>query len=164
MFVSSYSTYIQSDISSKESRQRLEKPSSSSESFSEKLAQKAPSSSFTSSSIPNEYISKNQAHSNKQELDFQKEQLKNPENSPAKEAKETINRFSANNSLVSAKNAYENVSKVYTAHSKQFASIDQTPKMDKNLPPEAREAKELSMRHKMVNTYISNDSYYRITA
>ena len=164
MFVSSYSTYIQSDISSKENKQRLDKPSSSSESFGDKLTQKAPSANFTSSPIPHEYLSKSQINSSKQELDFQREQLKNPQNNSAKEAKETINRFTANNSLMSAKNAYENVNKVYTAHSKQSASIDQTPKMDKNLPQEARQAKELTMRHKMVNTYISNENYYRITA
>ena len=164
MFVSSYNTYVQTDSSVKDSRQRLEKTNSSSDAFGQKLAQKTPDLNFINSPIPNEFISKNQAHANKQEIEFQKDQLKNPQNSSTKEIKETLNKFSASNSVTSAKNAYENTNKLYSVFSKQSFSIDQTPKMDKNLPSQAHEAKELSMRSQMVNTYISNDKYYQITA
>ena len=164
MFVSSYNTYVQTDSSVKANRQRLEKTNSNSDAFAQKLAQKTPALNFTNSPIPTEFISKNQAHTNKQELDFQKEQLKNPDTSSAKEAQETLSKFSATNSLTSAKNAYENTNKIHSVFSTQSLSIDQTPKMDKNLPIEAQNAKELAMKHKMVNTYISNDKYYQITA
>lgn len=164
MFVSSYTTHIQSDISSKDSRQRLQKPNASSESFSQKLAQKTPTPNFTNSPIPIDYISKGQAHTNRQELEFQKEQLKNPDKSSAKEMKESINKLSAHNSMAGAKNAYENINKAFSSFPKQALSMDQTPKMDKNLPEEALQAKELTMKHQMVNTYISNDNYYRVTA
>lgn len=164
MFVSSYSTYIQPDISSKESRQRLEKTNSNPSTFSDKLNKEAASASFKSSGVPIDYISRSQAHSNKQELEFQKEQLKNPDNQALKDAKDTMNKFASHNSLSSAKNAYENTNKVFSVFSKQATTLDQTPKMDRNLPQEAQEAKELTMRHQMVNTYISNDNYYRITA
>ena len=165
MFVSSYSTYTQSDISSKESKQRLEKTSTSSQDFSSKLAQRSiPTSGFTTSAIPVDYISRSQTHANKQELEFQKEQLKNPDNKEAKATKETLNTFTSHNALSSAKNAYEASNKMYSVFPKQSITIDQTPKMDKNLPEEAHEAKDLAMKHKMVNTYISNDNYYRATA
>ena len=164
MFVSSYNTYVQTDTSLKNSKQRLEKGDSGSSSFNEKLTQKTPFTNLSNSNIPIDYISKSQAHANKQELEFQKEQLKSPDNTSSKETKNTLNTFSAHNSLTSAKNAYENTNKVYSVFPKQSLSIDQTPKMDKNLPQEAQEAKELTMRHTMVNTYISNDKYYQITA
>ena len=165
MFVSSYSTYIQSDFSSKDSKQKLEKLSSASENFGSKLAQKStPTSGFSSSPIPVDYISRSQTHTNKQELEFQKGQLKNPDNKEAKATKETLNTFTSHNALSSAKNAYEASNKMYSVFPKQSITIDQTPKMDKNLPQEAHEAKDLAMKHKMVNTYISNDNYYRATA
>ena len=165
MFVSSYNNYVQPDLSSKESRQRLEKTGNGSQEFSSKLAQKSlPASSFTNSSIPVDYISRSQTHTNKQELEFQKEQLKNPDNKEAKATKETLNTFTSHKALSSAKNAYEASNKMYSVFPKQSITIDQTPKMDKNLPQEAHEAKDLAMKHKMVNTYISNDNYYRATA
>lgn len=164
MFVSSYNTYIQTDSTVKSNKQRLEKPSSSSDEFAQKLSQKTPNTNFTSSPIPAEFISKSQAYLNKQELEFQKEQLKNPQNSGTKELKETLSKFTANNSLTSAKHAYENINKAFSVFPKQASSIDQTPKMDQNLPAQAHEAKELSMRHKMVNTYLANDRYYQVTA
>jgi len=163
MFVSSYSTYIQSDISTKENRQRLEKPSAESD-FSSKLSKASSSVDFKSSVTPIDYISKSQAHTNKQEIAYQQEKLKNPESKILNDTKETLNKFTAHSSLTSAKNAYENINKAFTAFSKNTATLNQTPQMDNNLPEEAQEAKELSMRYKMVNTYISNDNYYRITA
>lgn len=165
MFVSSYSTYIQSDFSSKESKQKLEKLASTSQDFSSKLAQNSTLvSGFPNSSIPIDYISRSQTYTNKQELEFQKEQLKNPDNKEAKATKETLNTFTSYNSLSSAKNAYEASNKMYSLFPKQSITIDQTPKMDKNLPQEAYEAKDLAMKYKMINTYISNDNYYRVTA
>ncbi|MBC8236816.1 MAG: hypothetical protein H8E76_01170 [Helicobacteraceae bacterium] len=165
MFVSSYSTYIQSDFSSKESKQKLEKSGSASQDFSSKLAQTStPASGFASSSIPIDYISRSQTHHNKQELEFQKEQLKNPDNKEAKATKETLNTFASHNSLSSARNAYEASNKMYSLFPKQSITINQTPKMDTNLPQEAYEAKDSAMKHTMVNTYISNDNYYRLTA
>jgi len=165
MFVSSYSTFTQSDFSAKESKQRLEKTSASSQDFSSKLAQKSiPTSGFMNSSIPVDYISRSQTHANKQELEFQKEQLKNPDTKELKTTKETLNTFSSHNSLSSAKNAYQASTTMYSVYPKHSITIDQTPKMDKNLPEEAHAAKDLAMKHKMVNTYISNDNYYRATA
>lgn len=164
MFVSSYNTYVQTDSSVKDAKQKLAKPSSSSDSFAQKLAQKTPTTNFTSSPIPAEFISNSQANTNKQNLEFQKEQIKNPQDVSAKEIKETLNKFATNNSLTSAKNAYADSNKMYSVFPKQSISIDQTPTMDRNLPQEAQEAKELTMRHKMINTYMSNDRYYQITA
>ena len=164
MFVSSYNSYVQTDSSLKSSRTKLDKLNSVSDIFSKKLAQKNFTDSFNASSIPSQYISKNLAHTNKQELDFQKEQLKNPQNEVTKEIKETLTKFAVNNSLTNAKNAYEHTTKIYTPYTKQSISLNQTPKMDKNLPEEAYEAKEFHMRHTMIHTYISNDRYYQVTA
>ena len=43
-------------------------------------------------------------------------------------------------------------------------TLSQTPKIDEKLPLDVQEAKEKTLRHTMLNTYISNDNYYRITA
>lgn len=164
MFVSSYNTYIQTDNSTKESRQRVEKPSSSTESFGEKLTQKTSLSNVSNSAAPIDYISRGQARSTKQELEFQKEQLKNSDKQAPQELKETISKFALHNSLNGAKNAYGTSDKIYSLLPKQTTTIDQTPVMDRNLPEEAYEAKELAMKHKMINTYIANENYYRVTA
>jgi len=43
-------------------------------------------------------------------------------------------------------------------------TINQTPKIDQKMPIEAQDAKESVIRSTMVNAYIANDNYYRITA
>jgi len=165
MFVSSYSTYVQPDLSSKESRQRVQKSSELANNFKDSLESKsALKSDFKTSPIPLDYISKAQTHSNKQELEFQKKALENPQNTTEKETKNLLNKLHSHNALSYAKNAYENSSKVFSVYTKQNTTLDQTPKINDYFPQEAKEAKEASLRFTMVNTYIENEKYYQVTA
>ena len=53
---------------------------------------------------------------------------------------------------------------MFSLFQKPHATLDQTPKLENTIPKEPSDIKELNMRHKMVNTYIANDNYYKITA
>lgn len=164
MFVSSYSTYIQSNTSDKTAKQRVEKPSSEIRSFDSKPNQNATSTGIKNTALPIDYISKSQVLNNKQELEYQKQQLQEPSKNPTNTTKETINKFGGHNSLINAKSAYESNSKMFSLFAKPHVALDQTPTIDKTLPKKAQDAKELSMKNLMVNTYIANDNYYKVTA
>lgn len=164
MFVSSYSTYINTNASDKAAKQRYDKSGAESKSFDSELSKKNSSLSFKSSNLPIDYISKSQFLHNKQELEFQKQQLQEPQNKTLNQTKEMMNKFSGQNSLLSAKSAYESNSKMFSLFQKPHATLDQTPKTDKKLPLKTQEAKENNLRHLMVNTYIANDKYYQVTA
>jgi hypothetical protein len=43
-------------------------------------------------------------------------------------------------------------------------TLNQTLKTDKKLPQDTQKAKESIIRRDMINTYIANDNYYKITA
>jgi hypothetical protein len=66
----------------------------------------------------------------------------------------------------SAEQAYsEGVKKfAFALRNTKVTTIDQTPKIDTTLPNEIQELKESKLRHKMVNTYLSNDRYYQLTS
>jgi len=164
MFVSSYSTYIQTNTSDKTAKQKVEKSSSEPKSFNFKANQSTSSGIAKSSTIPVNYISKSQVLNNKQELDYQKNQLQESQHKNIKQTKQNVNNFKVNNSLVNAKSAYESNSKMFSLIMKPQSALDQTPKISKALPPKAQEAKELSLKHLMVNTYLDNDNYYKVTA
>ena len=160
MFVSSYSTYIQTNTSDKVAKDRVGGTDGKSKSFSSKLVQNVHSGVVESSDLPVNYISKNLVLKNKQLLQNQKKYLDEPENS----TKELTNKFSLQNSLINAKDAYEKNSIMFSLFQKPHATLNQTPKLEDTLPREPSDIKELNMRHKMVNTYIANDNYYKITA
>ena len=167
MFVSSYSTYIQTNTSDRAAKQRVGKPSLESQSFSSKLTQATSSPTLINTALPVDYISKSQVLNNKLELDYQKDKLKESKNNSFSTTKEFTSKLSAQSSLVSAQSAYESNSKIFSLYQKPHATLNQTPDIEKTLPKEPKEIqeiKELNMRHKMVNTYIANDSYYKITA
>mgnify|MGYP000442045682 CR=1 FL=1 len=156
MFVSSYSTYIQTNSSDKTYRDRIEKPKVGQGSFSKELT-KVSSELDTKTSSPINYISQKQVLHNKQELTRQENKLEDS-------IKDSINKFTNQNSLLSSRSAYESNSKMFSLFKIPQVALNQTPSIDNTLPKEPRDIKELNMRHKMVNTYIANDNYYKITA
>lgn len=157
MFVSSYSTYIQTNNSDKISKERIEKPKVGQDSFSKKLDEVSSDIGVKTSSLPVNYISQKQTLHNKQEIVFQEDKLQSS-------IKDNIDKFKNQNVLVNSKNAYESNTKMFSLFKIPQVALNQTPSIDNTLPKEPRDIKELNMRHKMVNTYIENDSYYKITA
>lgn len=157
MFVSSYNTHIQTSNSEKTAKQRFEKQESDAKSFSSKLSSNSQISSLQSSSIPVDYILKGLVLNNKQELE-------NKKNNTKDELKSDINKFTKRNSLINAKASYEGNSKMFSLFQVPSTTLNQTVLPENTLPKEPQDIKELNLRHKMVNTYISNDSYYKVTA
>lgn len=153
MFVSSYSTYIDTSVTKKLQNDKASEPVKKTESFASKLLQNTSTSAFTNSKIPLNYISNYKALNNRQLLDSQE----NKQNS----AKTKFSKLSA---MSSSKVSYEANTKMFSFLVKPKSTIDQTPRVDKNLPPKAQESQESFMRVKMLNTYIANDNYFRITA
>ena len=47
---------------------------------------------------------------------------------------------------------------------KPLGTLNQTPKIDKTLPSNLQELKKQFIRRDMINTYISNQSYYNLTS
>ena len=109
------------------------------------------------SSIPIDYISKNVVLHNKQELEKQQSKLKDS-------TEEKVSRFSGKNSMINAKSAYERNAKMFSLFNIPQVALNQTPSLQNSLPTEPMDIKELNMRHTMVNTYIANDNYYKVTA
>ncbi len=150
MYVSSFSTYISTDSSLKTQQERVQN-SKSGDSFETKLLSKTVKERDSSTKFPINYISNYKALNNQQVLQ---------EDSPNLEK----NRFLKLEAQSSAKNAYSDNSKIFSQIIPPRATLDQTPRVDKNLPSNIQEIKENNLRQTMVNTYISNESYYRITA
>ncbi len=151
MFVSSYNTYITTNPSDKNSAQKLEKKSSSGESFQSQLKQHSLLESKDTKNIPINYISNYKAFSNKQKM--QDGLLDNE-----------TKKFTKINNLNSAKDAYKENSKMFSLFLEPKMTQNQTPQIDASLPKELQSAQEKQLRHTMVNTYLANDKYYQITA
>jgi hypothetical protein len=106
--------------------------------------------------LPVDYISRNIGFWQKNE--FQKElQEKNTQNNPT--------LFKAISDTLQAKESYTQNSKIFSNYPKVLhQAIDQTPKIDINFADGVQEMQEKNMRNVMVNTYLSNDRYYQVTA
>jgi len=160
MFVSSYSTYITSNTSDKIAKVQNNRTSENS-SFSSKLTTKQNLNLSTIHNPPINYISANKALVNKQELDYQRDLKKDKE---IKNTKDLATSFSKQSSLSSLKSTYTTNVTMFSFLRKPKATLDQTPRTDETQAPDIQKIQEQNLRHKMVNTYISNDSYYRVTA
>ena len=144
MFVSSYSTYINTLTTDKIKKQDLKK-SDENKSFSSELNQSqqllTPRTNFK---IPINYISDYKSFANKQKL--------NQDPNITKE----IEKFSKVNTLKNAKTSYEANSKIFSLLRVPHTTLNQVQKQEEKLP--------IKLQQKMVNTYIANDNYYKITA
>jgi len=102
-------------------------------------------------SLPIDYVSSYKSFQNQQKL---QEQLQGQDSFTLKGL----------NTLANAKNAYEESAKKFSLAKKPTFALDLTPKIDITMPQETKEAKVKTLRQTMVNTYLANDRYYRITA
>ena len=164
MFVSSYSTFIQTNDSQKTAKNRVEKPSSDAKDFSVKLKENIGHVAYKTSNIPINHISQSQVFNNKQELDSQTKKLQDKNNKTTNTTKEMISKFNGKSSLMNLSSTYTSNTTMFSLMRKPHTAFDQTPHIEKTLPEEPKDIKELNMRHKMVNAYIANENYYRVTA
>jgi hypothetical protein len=151
VYISSYNTYITANTADKIQRERGEESSKSSSSFSKKLSEQTIKVIDTSSKFPINYISDYKVLNNQQRL---KDDTLNKERA----------KFSKVKTLINSKSAYTEGSKIFSLLLKPSATLNQTPQVDKKMPKDAQKAKETIMKHTMVNTYIANDNYYKLTA
>lgn len=158
MFVSSYSTFIPATLSERTNSIR-EARTAKENSFEERLSKEA----FVPkrfASFPVDYVAKNSGFWQKYEV--QREIQKNTQESKEerKTSLQSVQKFQ------SAEQAYsEGVKKfAFSLRNTKATTIDQTPKVDATLPSEIQELQESKLRHKMVNTYLSNDKYYQLTS
>ena len=159
MFVSSYSTFIPAALQEKIQPQRETKSSSETTSFAERLLQ-VPLATKTAS-FPVDYVAKNSGFWQKYEV--QREIQRFTQDAKKEETKSSLGRLQK---FQSAEVAYsEGVKKFsFILKNTKATTIDQTPRVDTTLPSELQEMQESKLRHKMVNTYLSNDRYYQLTS
>lgn len=146
MFVSSYNTYIDTSTTKNTHNRRATDAKNPSDSFSTKLQTLETSNIVLSKKLPINYISNYKAIYNRQQMDHQ-ELTQN-------KAKTTFAKVSA---MGNAKVAYEENAKTFSFLLKPKVTLNQTPK-------ELPNTKISSLKQSIVNTYIENDNYYKITA
>ena len=153
MFVSSYSTYIDTSATKRVTQERDDASKKSSSSFSSKLLQTTPKNVSLEKTLPLNYISNYKALHNRQQLQ---------ENINSQTPQKM--KFNKISSMSNAQVAYGDNAKMFSLVQKPKQALDQTPKLNKALPREAQTSQESIMKVAMVNAYISNENYYRITA
>lgn len=163
MFVSSYSTYISTNSQDKGTKGSSSAPKESA-SFKSNLYLPQERAQNKSLNLEIDYVSNSKSFGNRLELQRQEQELQNHKEGELSKSKALAKEFISNNTLKSAELAYKESSNTFALLRKSHPAIEQTPTVDKNLPNEIQELQEQNMRHAMVNTYLSNDSYYQITA
>ena len=162
MFVSSYNTYIQTNNSNK-ARKDVEKSNESRSDFASTLKTQ-PVRVENHSEIPSNFLSTNQILKNRQKIEYQQQKSSTPNNKEIVKTVNIANRFTQFKTLNNAKTAYNDNSKMFSLKRKPLLTLDQTPKIEKNISEDLKKVKEQNLRNTMVNTYISNENYYKITA
>jgi len=154
MFVSSYNTYIDTTTT-----KRIQNDKDTSEKkvsklpFESKLSQEVSKDVNLGKNIPLNYISNYKSLNNQQKLSHQ-----------TLDQNKSKMKFTKLSAMDSASVAYTTNTKMFSLIQKPKQTIDQTPRLDRNLSMPAQEKQESFMRNKMINTYVSNENYYRITA
>lgn len=156
MYVSSYSTYVSNNTSEKILKERTQGLKENSSDFKNKLLSHKESSGITSSlqknQLPINYVSNYKVISNQQKLQ--------DETSNATQSTKYIKMSNQN----SAKLAYVENSSLFSLQIKPKVTLNQTPSINTSLSSKAQEAQESILKNRMLNTYIANDNYYKITA
>lgn len=155
MFVSSYNTYVHSNSSEKVQKEKEVQPSKSTYSrFANEQAQTTNQSlTLAKKELPLSYISNYKVMNNQQKLQ---------DDTQTKQTQKT--KFTKITTLNSAKSAYTENSTLFASLRKPKVTLNQTHSINTTLPEKAQQAQELIMKRNMLNTYIANDNYYKITA
>jgi len=164
MFISSFSTYATNNTSNRAAKTAANEKETKATSFSDKLTKNISHPSLVKQNISINYISQGKAQHNKQMIEISQKNIQNSKKDDFKTTNNIKNSFTSNASLQSAKVAYTSNAIMFPLLKKPTATINQTPTISKALPQDIQELKEKNMRHIMVNTYLANDNYYKITA
>ena len=151
MFVTSYSTYINTSTSDKTNKLEVDKQKDGLKSFSSELSKSALLETYTGKNLPIDYVSNYKSFNNKQRL----QQFEKSQNELELKKTATMNN---------AKVAYEDNSKMFSLLKKPTSSLNQIKKTDTKLPQNIQDIQKSNLQHTMVNTYMENDRYYQVTA
>jgi len=157
MFISSYMTYIDPSRTKRLQDQREETTKEPAGSFASKPSKTTNQELILSKKLPLSYISNYKTLYTKQRLMAQLEH----KNMPQDFAKM---KFTKINAQASAQLSYTQNSTMFSLLSKPKATLSQTPQHNKHLPEQAQKQKEHIVRAAMINTYVANENYYRLTA
>ena len=157
MFVSSYTTFIDTSVTKRIQNDKNDLERKPSEPFSKHLIEPKGKDVILSKNLPLNYISNYKALSNKLAIE---QQIQGRDEREIK-AKIKFTKLSAQSG---AQHSYVENSKMFPLRALPKPTLDQTPKLDKKLPLEAQKTQEGILKNLMVNTYIANENYYRITA
>ncbi len=151
MYVSSFNTYINTESSTKTQKSPQTKSEKTVKIFEAKLLTKTVTNIETSTKFPINYISNYKALNNQQKLQENHQNIDK-------------DKFIKMEMKSSAQKAYSEDSKIFSLILPPRATLNQTPRIDKNLPKNIQDIKESNLRESMINTYLSNENYYRVTA
>ena len=157
MFVSSYSTFIDTSTTKRIQNDKNSFEKKPLESFSKKLLEQGNSDVILSKNIPLSYISNYKIIHAKQLINQQREER----DTEQVKAKTKFTKLSAQSS---AQLSYVENSTMFSLKAIPKLTLSQTPKLNKKLPLEEQKAQEKVLKNLMVNTYTANENYYRITA
>ena len=150
MFISSYSTYIDTSKTTRLKKDRDEKDKPFSANFSKELS-KSIITPRTVKSFPIDYISNYQTFRNQQKLNYN---FKNQD----------LAKFVKTSKQLNAQTSYKQNSRMFSLILKPLGTLNQTHKINTVLPNNFQELKKQFARKDMISTYTSNVSYFNITA
>ena len=150
MFISSYSTYIDTSKTTKLKKDRDEKDKPFSANFSKELS-KSIITPRTVKSFPIDYVSNYQTFRNQQKLNYN---FKNQD----------LAKFVKTSKQLNAQTSYKQNSRMFSLVLKPLGTLNQTHKINTILPNNFQELKKQFARKDMISTYTSNVSYFNITA
>lgn len=150
MFVSTYSTYLNTGSVNKTSKEKDSSESSNSSKLFEHALKgtQVPSAKLLQNS-PISYISHNKIMSTKERINQQLQQ----------------NSYESDLKKLTTIKSQTQAPSAYAANSKMFSLVIKNPKMAKQVENNPlKELKEDTQRAKMIDTYTQNDKYYQLTA
>ncbi|DAB29240.1 MAG TPA: hypothetical protein CFH84_10615 [Sulfurimonas sp. UBA12504] len=152
MFVTSYTTYVQTNTQNK-APQSKEYDSKNSSEFTTKFSQKTAETVVQKPAVPLDYISKNNTFYTKLALEQNLDEQ-------SKQTKELSNKFTQQSVLIDTKNAYTQTPKATYFFKEAYNSFTKTQPIDAKTLDQTQELQKKQMRKLMINTYTANENYY----
>ncbi|MBA3026836.1 MAG: hypothetical protein FP820_10620 [Sulfurimonas sp.] len=156
MFVSSYSTYIQTNTNDKNVKQK-DVGYGKDSGFSSKLLKESVADTAKNASLPVDYIARNNNF-------YTKLFLEKHQDEQSAQTKELTHKFIDQSTLQDAKKAYTQAPKMTSLFRETFLALDKTQLAEVKPSQNTQDFKDAKMRKLMINTYIANENYYKITA
>ena len=161
MFVSSYSTYIDTNTLSKPQKTAQGVVDKKSKLFSNYLATSTLPLKRFETTTPLNYTQTPRVLYNKERIASQQEHT---QNSNAQNSLNLSQNVATTLNMQKAFESYLINAKPFSPMKRPQATLSQTPTIDENSSKELQLAKESALRKTMVSTYAANDFFYKITA